>query len=253
MSIRKKSALVLVVVFMVAAGRGHAADRAEKPPPIATTQLTLQLVPVQARATVIAIASETLTILTAAHFLSPEDVGRTIQIVKGVSLRGKVVAVARNPAFRQLRSRQSNEPSPFGTMGVDSAVATIKVDLRGARAQQAFAAIRAVELVRDPILSNSGQMLYVHIVDQFDREHVIRASNHQNPRCLVWGRQSYDTQRGDSGAGVFFMRKNSDGEEWPILIGNVSQTDARGALASLAYGSERWVRKALEAAREESR
>ena len=31
----------------------------------------------------------------------------------------------------------------------------------------------------------------------------------------------------------------------PILLGNVSQTDERGGIASLAFGSERWVKEAL--------
>jgi hypothetical protein len=222
-----------------------AADQSEPAPAIADTQLTLQLNPYQGRATVIAIARETLIVLTAAHFLAPEDVGRTIRIEKTVWLRGRLVSVTRNPAFRPLRSRQTNELTPFGTMGVDSAIAAIKVDLPSEGTQRAFGTIRAVALERDPILSSSGQIIPVHIVDQFGNEHVIRASNHMNPRCLAWGRQSYDTQRGDSGAGVFFMRTTAEGRKQPILIGNVSQTDPRGALASLAYGSERWVEKAL--------
>jgi hypothetical protein len=90
-------------------------------------------------------------------------------------------------------------------------------------------------------------------MDQFGKEHVLRAGNHRNPRSLVWGRQNYDTQRGDSGAGVFFVGKTADGADRPILIGNVSQTDDRGGIASLAYGSERWVRTALTGAPLESR
>jgi hypothetical protein len=230
-----------------------AADGPEQPPVIAETQLTLRLDPMQGRATVIDIAEETLTVLTAAHFLGPEDVGRTIRIEKSVWLRGRLLAVTRNPGFRPIRSRQTNEPTPFATLGVDSAIATIKVDLQGNAARRMFRTIRAVELVRDPILSNSGQIISVHIIDQFGKEHVLRASNHRNPRCLVWGRQSYDTQRGDSGAGVFYVRKTADGAGQPILIGNVSQTDERGAIASLAYGSERWVKAALTAFPAESR
>jgi hypothetical protein len=241
-----KIALSLLLLSVAAAARGFAADQPEKPPAIAATQLTLRLVPLQARATVIAIAEETLTVLTAAHFLGPEDVGRNIQVEKGGVLRGRLLAVTRNPGFRQLRSRQTDEPSSFGILGVDTAVATISVDLRGQRARRAFSTIRAAELARERILSNSGQVVSVHIVDQFDKEHVVRAGNHLNPRCLAWGRQSYDTQRGDSGAGVFFVRKTSEGEDRPILIGNVSQTDARGGFATLAYGSERWIEKALE-------
>jgi hypothetical protein len=222
-----------------------ATDEPEQPPAIAETQLTLRLDPMQGRATVMDIDEETLTVLTAAHFLGPEDVGRTIRIEKSVWLRGRLLSVTRNPGFRPIRSRQTNEPTPFATLGVDSAIATIKVDLQGEVAQRMFGKIRAIELARDPILSSSGQIIPVHIIDQFGKEHVLRASNHRNPRCLVWGRQSYDTQRGDSGAGVFYVRKMADGPDQPILIGNVSQTDERGAVASLAYGSERWVKSAL--------
>jgi hypothetical protein len=233
--------------------RAADADRPEQPPAIAQTQLTLRLDPMQGRATVIAIGDETLTVLTAAHFLAPEDVGRTIRIERSVWLRGRLLAVTRNPGFRPIRSRQTNEPTPLLTLGVDSAIATIRVDLGDEVARRTFRSMRAVELVREPLLSSAGQIIPVHIVDQFGKEHVLRASNHRNPRSLVWGRQSYDTQRGDSGAGVFFVRRTADGAEWPILIGNVSQTDERGAIASLAYGSERWVKEALTGFHAESR
>jgi hypothetical protein len=233
-----------IIGFLIAAPglRTLAADRPDQPPAIAETQLTLRLDPKQGRATVIAIGEETLTVLTAAHFLAPEDEGRTIRIEKSVWLPGRLLGVTQNPGFR---SRQMNEPSPSQVVGVDSAIATIKVELPSERARRAFGTIRAVALVRDPILRSSGQIIPVHIVDQFGKEHVLRAGNHQNPRTLVWGRQNYDTQRGDSGAGVFFVRKTADGTDIPLLIGNVSQTDARGGIASLAYGSERWVQSAL--------
>ena len=38
-------------------------------------------------------------------------------------LRGRLVAVTRNPGFRLVRSRTSDEPSASGTLGVDTAVA----------------------------------------------------------------------------------------------------------------------------------
>ena len=57
------------------------------------------------------------------------------------------------------------------------------------------------------MLRSSGQILSVHIVDQYDQEHVVRAGNHLNPRCLAWGKQNYDTQRGDSGSGVFLFAR----------------------------------------------
>jgi hypothetical protein len=214
-------------------------------PQIPQTQLTLRLNPLQGRATVVAIAEQTLTIVTAAHFLSSEDAGRTIQIYDAVPLRGRIEAVTRNPGFRPLRSRVDEAPSAFGTMGVDTAVALIKVDLRREVERRAFAKIRAAEWARDPVLRSSGQILSVHIVDQYGQEHIVRAGNHLNPRSLAWGRQTYDTKRGDSGAGVFLVRQTPEGQSLPILIGNVSQTDDRGGIASLAHRNEYWVVRAL--------
>ena len=119
-------------------GRRTAAEEPpEKPGPVAIsqTQLTLRLDPLQGRATVIAIAEQTLTIMTAAHFLGPEDVGQPIRIQGEGLLRGRLVAVTRNPGFRLVRSRTSDEPSASGTLGVDTAIAQIQVDLR-AREQE---------------------------------------------------------------------------------------------------------------------
>jgi hypothetical protein len=212
---------------------------------IAETQLTLRLGPVQGRATVIAIDDDTLTVLTAAHFLAPEDAGKTIQIQGPGDLRGRLGSVARNPNFHPLRSRVTNAPSPAGTLGVDTAIATIEVNVRTTRERRAFAAIRPAELIREPVLRNSGQVLTVHIVDQFGQEHVVRAGNHLNPRCLAWGKRSYDTQRGDSGAGVFVVRETAEGPPAPVLVGSVSQTDDRGAIASLAYRNESWIGRAI--------
>jgi hypothetical protein len=216
-----------------------------EPSPISQTQLTLRLDPLQGRGTVIAIADDTLTILTAAHFLSSEDVGRTIQIKGEGPLRGRLVAVTQHPGFRPLRSRTSDEPSTFGTVGVDTAIAVIKVELRRESERRVFATIHSAELTRDPVLRSAGQILAVHIVDQHGQEHTVRASNHLNPKWLAWGRQIYDTQRGDSGAGVFVMRTTPEGQPAPLLIGNVAQTDDRGGLASLAYRNEHWIFRAI--------
>jgi hypothetical protein len=235
---------------LLLAGVGAAAvaeDPPEKaaPPQIPQTQLTLRLDPLQGRATVVTIAEQTLTIVTAAHFLSPEDAGRTIQIQGEGPLRGRLEAVTRNPGFQPLRSRTSDAPSTFGTMGVDTAVALIKVDLRRESERRTFAKIRSAEWTRDPVLRTSGQILSVHIVDRHGEEHVVRAGNHLNPRCLAWGRQNYDTQRGDSGAGVFLVRKTPEGQSVPILIGNVAQTDDRGGIATLAHRNEYWIVRAI--------
>ena len=247
MLIRKCSSAIVWLLLASPAAPGPAEDGPDKvrPPQIIETQLTLRLVPMQGRATVIAIADETLTILTAAHFLAPEDVGRTIQVQQEAPLRGRLVAVTRNPSFRQLRSRNSNAPSAFGTLGVDTAIATIKVNLGSENERRALAKIRTADLTRDPLPNSDRQALSVHIVDQFGVEHTTRAGNHLNPRCLAWGKQSYDTQRGDSGAGVFLIRPTPEGQPVPILIGSVAQTDERGGIASLASRNERWIEKAI--------
>jgi hypothetical protein len=247
MGIKKRCSPFVWLLVAGAAAPAVAGDPADKPasPQIRETQLTLRLDPLQGRATVVAIVDQTLTIMTAAHFLAPEDVGRTIQIFGEGTLRGRLVAVTRNPGFRPIRSRVNDAPSTFGTVGVDTAVALVKVELHRENERRAFAKIHAAEWTRDPVLRNSGQILSVHIVDQHGNERVVRASNHQNPKWLAWGRQNYDTKPGDSGAGVFLMRTTPEGQPAPILIGNVAQTDDRGGLASLSYRNEYWIVRAI--------
>jgi hypothetical protein len=238
-------AVVFVSLSLPVAGQ----DEPEKPDPprIVQTQLTLRVYPVQGRATVIGIADETLTILTAAHFLSSDDVGKPVQIQHAGKhhLMGRLLSVTRNPRFRTIRSRTDDTELSFGTMGVDTAIATIKVDLPGDDQRRTFGEIRAADVSPIPVPASPNQILTVAIVDQFGAEHVLRAGNHLNPKCLAWGRRNYDTQRGDSGAGVFVVRKSAEGESWPILIGNVSQTDPEGGIATLTNRSESWFAKAL--------
>jgi hypothetical protein len=244
-----RCSLIVSWLALVAEGAASAAESPlpPEPPRIAETQLTLRVNPVQGRATVIRLSEDTLTVVTAAHFLSAEDVGKLVQIQNQFAgrLAGSLVSVVRNPAFRTIRSRESNEELAFGTLGVDTAVAVLKVDLRPKGAHLGFAKIRAAELSPVPITNGLNQVLTVNIVDQQGEEHVVRAGNHLNPKCLAWGRRGYDTQRGDSGAGVFLLRKSTDGKTWPILIGNVSQSDPRGGIGSLTSRGEPWIEKAL--------
>ncbi len=242
---RRAACVVLVLSGLAAPGRADPPAEGQDPPAIADTQLTLRVGPLQGRATVIAASEDRLRVLTAAHFLSAEDVGKPVLILHGAALRGRLEAVAHNPAFRPSRDRLSDQPTVGGTVGIDTALATIRVELHAEAQRRSFARIRTAELTHEPVLRSSGQVLSVHIVDQTGVEHVVRAGNHLNPRCLAWGRGAYDTQRGDSGAGVFLMRKTAEGKARPILIGNVSQTDPRGAIASLAYRNERWIEEAL--------
>jgi hypothetical protein len=242
-----QSRIVWFLLALVSAQDGHA-DRAPArvAPPITETQLTLQVPPYRGQATVIAISGESLTVLTAAHFLGEDAVGKAIRIPrKEGTLAGRVAAVARNPKFHPIRSRNPQDASAYGTLGVDSAIVTMKLDLNGERDRRSFAKIRPADLTREPISSGAVVIVPVHIVDQTGKEHVVRAGNHLNPKCLAWGRRNYDVQRGDSGAGVFLARKTSDGDSQLVLIGNVSQTDDRGGIASLASRTDAWIDETL--------
>jgi hypothetical protein len=244
---RRLVLLHFLIVGSVAVGMASAAEDAPKHLRIEETQLTLRLDSVQGRATVIAVNDETLTVMTAAHFFPEEDVvGKTIQMKNETTLNGRITAVARNPVFRPIRSRVNNERLAFGTQGVDTAIATVQVDLRDPKDRDGFGKIRPADLTSRFVPGSDDQILTIHIVDQAGVEHVVRAGNHTNPRCLAWGRNSYDTQRGDSGAGVFLVGKSPEGEPRLLLIGNVSQTDPRGGIASLAARGEPWITKALE-------
>ena len=238
--------LLTGVLLMALVSAGFAAEPAKPGPPrIVETQLTLRLNPMQGRATVIEVEDHTLVIVTAAHFLAADDVGKPIQIHHEANLTGRLVAVARNPGFRPIRSRTTDEESAFGTLGVDTAIAVITLELKSEAERRVFEKIRPAEMTLAPVPSAPNQLLTVNIVDQFGEEHAVRAGNHLNPKCLAWGRRNYDTQRGDSGAGVFLMRKTPEGETTPVLIGNVSQTDDRGGIASLSSRGEPWVSQAL--------
>lgn len=223
----------------------------EPPPPrIAQTQLTLRVGPVQGQATVVRVDGKTLTVVTAAHVLATGDVGKDVLVRQhDRTLKGRVVAVTRNPAFRPVRSRRSPGPSNPGTIGVDTEVASIEVEPRGGDERRAFEKIRPADLTTRRVPGSPGQIVWVHIQDQFGEEHVVRAGNHLNSQCLAWGRRGYDARPGDSGSGVFVMRETAQGGSRPLLIGNVAQTDGRGGIASLAHRDAPWLAKALEGAR----
>ncbi|MDR3633554.1 MAG: hypothetical protein P4L84_06940, partial [Isosphaeraceae bacterium] len=214
--------------------------------PIADTQLTLRVERAKGQATVIAVAGERLTVVTAAHFLSRNDVDHIVQIQRGEEVvPGHIVAVVRNPSFQLVPARGSSE-SAARTLGVDTAFAVIKAGPRSEQERRVLRTVRAADLTTSPFPAGGGQVLPVHIVDQFGVEHVVRAGNHLNPKCLAWGRATYVPQHGDSGAGVFVVRKTPEGELRPVLIGNVSQTDDRGGIASLTHRSAPWVGHALD-------
>lgn len=238
--------LIIAVCVAQASSRGSAAPPEDATLRIADTQLTLRVERARGRATVIRITGNRLTVVTAAHFLSAKDVDTDIVIQRGEEiLTGRVLTVAQNPNFHWARSKNPNDLTAGSTLGVDTAVATINVEPHNEAERRLFESIRAADMTIAPFPGVAGQIVPVHIVDQFEKEHVVRAGNHLNPKCLAWGRSTYDPQHGDSGAGVFVLRRSQAGTLSPVLIGNVSQSDGRGGIASLAHRSDPWIRDAL--------
>jgi hypothetical protein len=251
----RRPAFCATLVTLATLSAAVAADDSRAPDPaarIADTQLTLKAERAKGQATVIAVAGERLTLVTAAHFLSRDDVDHGILVQRGeASVPGRVLAVTRNPSF-QIGAAKGASEAAARTLGVDTSVALIQVRPRTVEERRVLADVRPAELTAAPFPAGGGQIVPVHIVDQFGIEHVVRAGNHLNPKCLAWGRSAYVPQHGDSGAGVFVVRKGPRGESRPVLIGNVSQTDDRGGIASLTYRSAAWMGRALESAEEAS-
>jgi hypothetical protein len=135
--------------------------------------------------------------------------------------------------------------SAEGILGVDTAIVAIAVGLHDEVDRQVFRRIKAVDMTPQATPSRPDQILPVRIVDQFGEEHVLRAGNHLNPKSLAWGRGGFDTRPGDSGAGVFLVRRTPAGEPLPVLIGVVSQSDERGGKASLIHRDEPWIEGTL--------
>src|SRR4051794_41932751 len=101
-----RTLLAVGVVFAGSAG----VPEERGPPRIAETQVTLRLDPLQGRATVIAVSDRTLTVLTAAHFLSAADVGKAVLIRRPEGeLRGHLSAVTPNPGFPRSRTGKPYE------------------------------------------------------------------------------------------------------------------------------------------------
>src|SRR4051812_10383649 len=168
----------------------------------------------------IAVDERSLTVLTAAHFLSAADVGRAVLIRRPEGeLKGHLSALTPNPGFPSSRTGKPYETPAGDAVGVDTAIASIRVDPPDEPGRRVLGAIRPAELAPRPIPGGMRQVIVVHVVDQSGEEHVVRAGNHLNPRCLAWGRRGYDTRLGDSGAGVFVMLTSAGGGSRPVLIG----------------------------------
>ena len=84
------------------------------------------------------------------------------------------------------------------------------------------------------------------MVDQFGEAHVVKGGNYSNPRWLEWG-PAYRPVGGDSGSGVFVLRRKPDGTIVPILVGVVVDRSERGGGASLVHPKDKWVQAATEA------
>lgn len=215
-------------------------------PAIRETQVTLMTGHTRFRGTVVGKDGSTLTLLTSAHCLSPEDVGTTIGVQQGGgNLRARVGAVARNPAFHPIRSRDRRDPSVRGVLGVDNAIVTLLVGPSGAPEERLLAGFRPAEMAARVTPGGRGQVVTVRVIDQTGVEHVVRAGNHLNPKSLAWGHSVYRVTPGDSGSGVFLVREDTRGATRPILVGNVSLSDDRGGVASLVSRADRWVDQAL--------
>lgn len=241
--------VLLLIAWRFSALASPPADRSDSR--IADSQLTLRTGRTQGQATVIAAADDRLTVLTVAHFLSENDVARAVTIRRrDLTVNARIAEVARNPHFGLGRPGPQRELAA-NTIGVDTAVAVLRVEPHNDRERRLLTEIRPVDLTVSPFPAGPNQIVSVHIVDQFGDVHAVRAGNHLNPKCLAWGAKTYTPKRGDSGAGVFVLRKSDDGELRPLLIGSVCQADARGGIASLAFRSAPWIERTLHSARTE--
>jgi hypothetical protein len=210
------------------------------------TQVTIRMGREQFRATVIAKEGETLTILTAAHCVGDRDVGSALLLRYGnTTLRGKVIQASHNPDYKPVPSRDPTSKAVRGVLCVDTALATIHLDPVTPKERQALKEIAAAELSTEAVLGTRIRTISVHIIDQEEREHMVTAGNHLNPKCLAWGRASYHPQPGDSGAGVFFVQENPGGKPRPVLVGNVALSDDRGGIAPIVSRSSHWVEEAF--------
>ena len=221
-------------------------SRGDGPPPalpgLLASQLTITIrhegTQAQFRATVIARNGNLLTVVTAAHCLSAQDVGRPAQVMAGeAGLSAEVTAVVWNPSYKPKLVNDLHGP--------DSAVARFRVVAEDAASAEALATIRPA---RGPIEHAfphpDGRSVVVRIFDAKGREHVVRAGNHMNPRWLEWG-PAYFPQPGDSGGGVFWVRPGPDGKLTPVLVGTIVGHDARGGGAALVSLDQPWVSRAL--------
>lgn len=246
-----KMRLLTGLLCLVLSGRTFGQDptTGNPPPPreypgLKQTQLALTLAKdlgeSRFRATAVARGKDALMIITAAHCVSPRDVGRSVQVGSGeMTLKGQVASVVQNPVYR-------NTPNPIGASGDDCAVAILKLNLSDPEEVEAFQAIQPAEATPSLIAGPFGQTVMVFVRDQTGREYGFRAGNYSNPRWLEWG-PVFGAKPGDSGSGVFVYRKTPQGQVRPILVGVLSTGDRRRreGSATLISTRDRWLREAL--------
>jgi hypothetical protein len=222
-----------------------ATDSATKPetPGLLATQVTIAIEKDrkrrQFRATVMARKDESLTVLTAAHCISPADEnGPALLLVGGEVLEGTVTSVVRNPSYKENQPREI--PGP------DNAVARFRFKPGHKPAAEAFESLRpAVGLTARSYPGPAGKIVTVRMIDGHGAEHVLKAGNYSNPRYLEWG-PAYRPIPGDSGGGVFVMSGGPDGQPRPILIGIIVGRDDNGGMASLVSKEMRWIADELQ-------
>jgi hypothetical protein len=213
---------------------------------IGATQLTIRLGREQFRATVVAKRGDLISILTAAHCVNERDKGAPLLLRHGKTVvRGRVVDATQNPDYRPVPSRDPASKAVRGVLCVDNAWATIRLEPTRPEEGSAIEHIAVAEVAPTALVGTRIRTMNVHIIDQDEREHHVAAGNHLNPKCLAWGRASFQPQPGDSGAGVFFVQDDEHGKPRALLVGNVALADDRGGIAPLVNRSSHWVEAAF--------
>src|SRR5207244_3931469 len=101
-----------------------------------------------------------LTVVSAAHFLAAADVGKPVVLQRPEGdLNGHLSAVTPNPDFPRSRSGKPYETPAREAIGVDTAIASIRVDLHDHDRRRVFATIRSAELAPRPIPGGTRQVL----------------------------------------------------------------------------------------------
>jgi hypothetical protein len=220
------------------------APAASETPGLKATQVTVTIEKARKqrrfRANVLARKDDELIILTAAHCMSDDDKdGPVILLIDGEVIEGTVASIVRNPAYRT----HQNQEIP----GADNAIARLKMNRpTNKSALKAYESLKPVPgLTARSFPSPEGQTVSVHMIDGHGVEHALKAGNHRNPRYLEWG-PSYMPIPGDSGGGVFVLRKVPDGDPQAILIGIIVGHDDRGGAASLVSREMSWIAEELK-------